>query len=207
MTDQPERPDQDATQPIAGPGTPDDLLAAPPAGVGAPPQLTARPGPSGSLPKSTLAMLGVALLVVGGVGGALIGHTVGTSDTQQTAGGRFARGFPGAGQGGAGQGDRAGAGPGGAGAGVVVGTVTAVDGDTVTIKEQGGRTVSVKLSDSTAITVTKPGSSSDVTVDEQVMATGQAGSDGTVTARNLRIGDQAGFGFRGAGGPGGTGNG
>jgi hypothetical protein len=165
-------------------------------------------------------MIGAALLVVGGVIGALIGHNVGTGGESQRAGnGRtFRNGYgPGGGFGSGGQGQPGQGQPGqgqqgqgrgnqngpnqlpGAGAGFALGTVTAVDGDTVTIKQPNGKTVTVKLSDSTAITVTKKGATSDVKVGEQVLATGQASSDGTVTARSLRVGDQLPFGVgRGA---------
>ncbi|HEX3005758.1 MAG TPA: hypothetical protein VHO27_16205 [Angustibacter sp.] len=194
MTDEPERPAPDAT-PTLSRGT-TDPLAVPPSGAGAEPSLAARRPGSTSLPVSTLVMLGVALLVVGGVIGALVGHSIGGSPSQQVSAARAARGGAGF-QGGFG--NRQGGGQGqpgaaGQGGGFTAGTVTKVDGNTLSVKQQDGTTVVVKVDASTAVTVTKQGSSSDVAVGESVVAMGQAGSDGSVTARTLRVGDQVGFG-------------
>ncbi|WP_426563621.1 hypothetical protein ACPPVT_20660 [Angustibacter sp. McL0619] len=179
-----------------------DPLAAPPAGVQGQPALSPRKsGPS--LPTSTLAMLGVALLVVGGVIGALIGHNVGGDDTQANARGNFSNGrggygFPGGGQApqnrqqGQGQQGQAqpGQGVGPAGRGLAAGTVTAVDGDTVTIKQANGNTVKVKLGDSTTYTLTQKGTKDDVKVGQPVVVTGQTGSDGLIAANSVRTGEQ-----------------
>lgn len=195
MTDEAKRHDHDATQALS-PGAVDPL-AAPPSGGATQPSLVARRPGSTSLPASTLVLLGVALLVVGGVIGALVGHRLGGSSAQQVsaartgrAGNGFAGGFGGR-PGGAQGGQPGGPGQGG---GFTAGTVTKVDGDTITVKQQDGSTAVIKVTGSTTVTVTKAGSSADVAVGEPVVAAGQAGSDGSVTARTLRVGDQGGFG-------------
>jgi hypothetical protein len=199
-----QQPVQPRVQQPAPPGPyVDDPLAAPPAGVAAESQLTPRRTGSG-LPKSTLAVLAVALLVVGGVVGALIGHSVGNDDTVQASGrngfgnARGGYGLPGQGQQGQEdqqdqQGQQGPQGLGGPGRGLASGTVTAVDGDTITVKTADGRTVKVKVSDSTKYSVTKEGSKDDVKVGEQLLVTGRAGDDGTVDASTIRTGDQLTF--------------
>jgi hypothetical protein len=223
MTDQPQRPEevgqperpeevgQTQPQPVqpqpVQPPPADDPLAAPPAGIQQQPTLSPRRSGS-ALPTSTLAMLGVALLVVGGVIGALIGHNVGTDDTRQAgrfSNGRGAYGFPGGGgQGGpqlqqGGPQDRQGQqGQGFVGRGLAAGTVTAVDGDTVTVKQANGQTAKVKLTGDTQYTVTSKGSKSDVKVGEPIVVTGERGDDGTVSASTVRTGEQLQLGGRGA---------
>jgi hypothetical protein len=220
MTDQPQRPEEAGqTQPLGEPQPTEpqptepqpaapqpaaaqpayDPLAAPPAGVQQQPTLSPRKSGS-SLPTSTLAMLGVALLVVGGVIGALIGHNVGTDDTQQAGrftNGRGAYGFPGGGQGAGPQNQQGGPqsqqgqqGQGFAGRGLAAGTVTAVDGDTITVKQANGQTVKVKLTGDTQYTVTTKGSKDDVKVGQPIVVTGERGDDGTVSASSVRTGEE-----------------
>jgi hypothetical protein len=94
-----------------------------------------------------------------------------------------------------------GGGGGGAGFGnATVGQITAVSGDTITIHNtQTNRDVKVNVS-SARITKTADGSVSDLTQNTTVTVIGQAGTDGTVTATTIAIGNVAlGGGRRGAG--------
>jgi hypothetical protein len=85
-----------------------------------------------------------------------------------------------------------------------MGTVTAVNGSTITVQSTSGSSVSVSTSASTIVLVTKTGSVSDLTVGEQIMVRGTS-SSGTITATSIREGDVGpppGAGSGNAGGPG-----
>ncbi len=91
--------------------------------------------------------------------------------------------------------------PGGA---PTMGTVTAVNGSTITVQTTSGSSVTVSTSASTTVLVTKTGSVSDLTVGEQIMVRGTS-SNGTITATSIREGDfgpPPGAGSGNAGGPG-----
>ena len=81
----------------------------------------------------------------------------------------------------------------------MTGTVTAVDGSTLTVKSTAGTTYTVTASSSTTVTVDKTITLADLTAGEQVMVAG-ATSDGVVTATTIRAGS-SGFGPGGFGGP------
>jgi len=84
-----------------------------------------------------------------------------------------------------------------------MGTVTAVNGSTITVQTTSGSSVTVSTSASTTVLVTKAGSVSDLTVGEQIMVRGTS-SNGTVTATSIREGDVGpppGAGSGSAGGP------
>ena len=99
--------------------------------------------------------------------GGAIGGPGGTTD------GRSFRGGPG--------------GPGGAGGGFVAGTVSAVNGDQITVTGRDGTTSSLTISGSTTISKTVTGSSGDVSVGESVTAIGTPAADGSVDATTLQI--------------------
>jgi Domain of unknown function (DUF5666) len=80
----------------------------------------------------------------------------------------------------------------------VTGTVTAVDGSTLTVKSTGGTTYTVTVASSTTVTVDKTITLADLTAGEMVMVAG-ATSNGVVTATTIRAGS-SGFGPGGFGG-------
>ncbi len=82
------------------------------------------------------------------------------------------------------------------GGNATVGTITAVNGDTITVHNtRTNADVKVNVS-SARITKTTDGSPSDLTVNQSVTVVGQAGSDGTVTATTVALGSGLSFGGR-----------
>jgi hypothetical protein len=111
--------------------------------------------------------------------------------------------------------DRTGGGTGGAGAGfggggfgggggftpAASGTITAVDGSTITVHDRATNK-DVKVDASNArISKTTQGTTADLTQNQTVTVVGQAGSDGTVTAQTIAIGAGQGGGGRRGGAP------
>jgi hypothetical protein len=82
-------------------------------------------------------------------------------------------------------------GPGGNASGgkVVSGEVTAVDTESLTVKTQDGSSKIILYSSSTKINKSAEGSASDLKSGTQVMVTGSTGSDGTVTAQTISVGN------------------
>jgi hypothetical protein len=176
--------------------------------------------------RATWVLLVLMVLAVGFVGGAFAQKTWGpTSSTSGlpdfaalgggfpgaggtgTAGGTGATGGTGTsgatgGTGGTGSagGQQPGAFPGGGFGGMTIGTLTAVDGNTLTITGQDGTTTTVTVPDSADVTASKKVPLSGLTVGETVIVSGEAGDDGTVTASSV---SQGGSGFPGGGFPGG----
>ena len=74
-----------------------------------------------------------------------------------------------------------------AGGGYADGTVTAVNGATLTVQSANGSTITVTTSSATTVLVTKPGTVSDLKVGEAIMWRGKT-SDGTTTATDIREG-------------------
>lgn len=86
------------------------------------------------------------------------------------------------------------------------GTITAVDGSTVTVEssDESGTTYTVETSDDTTITEQVEGSLDDLAVGDNVSVMGETADDGSITARSITDGgDEAVAGF--GGGPGGGG--
>jgi hypothetical protein len=134
--------------------------------------------------RATYALAGLALLVVGFVGGAQVQKSYGTAPAASTpAGGvnpaALASAFANRGQGGGGTGAQAGTGSGRSG---VTGTVKLVDGTTVYVETADGTTVIVKTSGTT--TVSAPGALKDLTAGSTVTVQGQT-ADGAVTATSI----------------------
>jgi len=136
------------------------------------------------------------IVVIGVLGGFYLGAKYGqghptpsatpvaaTTSGAGTGTGRFAGG--GAGFGG-------GAGGGGI-APAVAGTVTAVNGTTITVTDRTGRAVKVDVSGA-RITRTQQGTAADLTENATVTVVGQTGADGTVTAQTVAIGGGLGGG-------------
>ena len=130
----------------------------------------------------------VAALVVGGVAGVLIGqNTAGSANaaTQGQRGGFGGYGGPGTGQAGAG------------GGGITAGTITAIDGDTITVKLTSGTTITVTASGTTKVTTTTTSSVSDLAVGQTITAVGAKDANGNVTATRISEGAVGGFGGQG----------
>lgn len=81
--------------------------------------------------------------------------------------------------------------------GFAFGTVTNVDGNTITISSFNGSTMTVTTTSATTVTKSVQGSFSDLKVGQTIRATGTTGSDGTIAATSINEGS-GGFGaFRG----------
>jgi hypothetical protein len=82
--------------------------------------------------------------------------------------------------------------------GIAFGTVTKIDGGTITMSGFDGSTTTVTTSSSTTVTKSAPGALSDLKVGQNVRAVGSTGTDGTVAATAINEGT-GGFGFFGGG--------
>jgi hypothetical protein len=139
-------------------------------------QLAAR-APRRLANRATVVLAGLVLVIGGFVAGAQVeknfGHLPSATPTAFPTGGagRFAGGF-------------GGAAPSPTG-GATTGTVKFVDGTTVYITMPNGDVLTVKTDGSTAIQLTQPGTVKDLQVGATVTVTGQAGSDGTMTATKI----------------------
>jgi hypothetical protein len=99
-------------------------------------------------------------------------------------GGAAARGSGTPGAGGRGGGGGAG---GGAGGGLVQGSITAINGNTLTVTTAGGTTQRVTLTGQTQVSAVTPASQSDLVPGSVVLVQGQAGSGGDITAGSITI--------------------
>ncbi|MET4582970.1 hypothetical protein ABIE21_002480 [Conyzicola nivalis] len=151
----------------------------------------------------TPALALVAVLGVGIFGGVLIGQNTASATSAGSA--ALGQGRP---DGAAG--DAAGGAPAGMG-GFTSGTVTAVDGDTVTLELSDGSTVTITTTDDTTVTTTHDSSVGDLTEGDSLTVIGEADDDGNVAATSITEGARGfGGGTGGAGGgtpPTGTGTG
>ncbi|HVB76488.1 MAG TPA: DUF5666 domain-containing protein [Candidatus Nitrosotalea sp.] len=97
------------------------------------------------------------------------------------------------------------AGLGGGGAAAIVGQITAVNGNTITVHNRITNTdVKVQIDSSTTITNQVAATQSDLATSQNVTVVGPASSNGTVSARSIAIGGAAragGFGAFGGGAP------
>ena len=114
-------------------------------------------------------------------GGLLVGHATGSSATTSQAAGVF--GDPASRP----SGDSA-FGGGGLGGGFTSGEITAIDGNTVTLKASDGSTVTVSTTDGTTVTTTTDASVADLGVGDTVTVIGSTDSSGTVTAQAITEG-------------------
>ena len=133
----------------------------------------------------------VAALGIGVVGGVLIG--------QNTAGSPQSVGMGVRPDGAAGDAPAGGL-PGGGAGGFTSGTVTAVDGSTVTLELDDGSTVTVTTTDDTAVTTIDEASVSDLAEGDSLTVVGEADDDGNVAATSISEG-AVGFGGMGGGNP------
>jgi ferric-dicitrate binding protein FerR (iron transport regulator) len=181
----------------------------PPASVTPPAQLA----PVAVAPKKnwtrylTPALALVAALILGGVAGVLIGQSTVSSTNASSVRGGFGGTGTGAGGTGTGAGGAGGAAGGigtGAGArgGFTAGTITGVDGSTITVKLADGSTVKVNTSTSTKVTKTSTTSVNDLATGDTVTVVGAKDASGAVTATRIsegQLGLGGGFGGRAPG--------
>jgi hypothetical protein len=128
----------------------------------------------------------LAALAIGVFGGILISHgTSGTTQASSTQRGTFG-------------GAEGGGTPGGTGAtgggNFTSGTISAVDGDTVTLTLTDGSTVKVKTSTDTTVTKSDTAAVTDLKKGETVTVIGTTDSSGNVTATTVTEGATGGFG-------------
>ncbi len=163
--------------------------------------------------RNPILTLGVGLIIglLIAVGAYLYGVNAGqaqaASQTQQFFQSRGATGTGGtggtggfAGAGGAGAGAFAGRGT-GAGGGATVGTISKVDGNTLTLTVANQGDVTVSLPANIAITKTVTGTVADLVPGTQVLVRGQQ-SGTNIAATNIQITPAGAAGFFGRGGPG-----
>jgi hypothetical protein len=136
--------------------------------------------------KRVMIGLGIAVLVVAAaVGGFFYGNSVGQARANQARqqlaqqrfggqGGQFPDQTPQPGRGG-------GAGPGGG----IMGTIEAIEGDTLVVKTQQG-TVRVRTSETTFIEKYKAVGLEELETGEQVMVVGSQDESGNITARSIQ---------------------
>ncbi|WP_433212798.1 hypothetical protein ACQP00_00695 [Dactylosporangium sp. CS-047395] len=178
-----DRPSADDTEVLPLVEDEPDLLAEPPLDDDLNERI-AKAAPRRLANRATYALAGVALLVVGFVGGAQVQKSYGTAPAASgPAGGAnpaaLASAFAGRGGNFGGQGN---AGTGTTSRGGVTGTVKLVDGTTVYVETADGQTVIVKTSDKT--TVSTPGALKDLAAGSTVTVQGQS-ADGSVTATSI----------------------
>ncbi len=70
----------------------------------------------------------------------------------------------------------------------VSGEITAVEGETLTVKSPDGSSKIIIVSEATTITKSSEASSADLQVGEEVMIMGSEDAQGTVTAQNISLG-------------------
>ena len=78
--------------------------------------------------------------------------------------------------------------------GMVSGSIIAADASSITVETSDGSTKIILVSGSTSISLTTEGSLSDLVTGEDVVVSGTANSDGTVTAASIRLGSNLGLG-------------
>jgi hypothetical protein len=115
--------------------------------------------------------LAAALLLVGGFVGGYVTKDA-TSSGGDRPGGTFTRmGGPGGG------GPNRAGGPGGGPVNLTIGTITKVDGNTVTIKTTSGSTVKATIGSDTNVNITKAGSVKDLAKGDEIVVNGQRDGD------------------------------
>jgi hypothetical protein len=128
-----------------------------------------------------IAMIVVAILIAGGAFYAGMKYDQSTTAAQQNA---RRQQF---GQGGSGGSNQMGGLRGGNGGGAVNGEILSIDPTSITVKMRDGGSKIVFFSGSTQISKTATGSAKDLVVGEQVMATGTASPDGSISAQMIQV--------------------
>lgn len=131
----------------------------------------------------------IAIMVVGAV---IIGGGSFFAGTKYQGGAESPRSenFPSMGQGGqmrSGQNGGAGMRT-GQGGGMTIGEILSKDENNITVKLPDGGSKIIFFSDSTTITKSATGSSADLTVNENVVVSGSANSDGSINAQSIQLG-------------------
>jgi hypothetical protein len=192
--------DKNGTSPASAEPPAEPATTNPPAASAAPAVATVAAPKKSWTRYLTPALALVAALIVGGVAGVLIGQNTASASNASSLRGGFpngGEGLPGfgGGQGGAGTGNGAAAGGRG---GFTAGTITSIDGGTITLKLTDGSTVKVSTSDSTTVTKSSTAKVSDLSTGETITVVGQPDSSGDVTATRISEGDAGFGGFGGA---------
>jgi Cu/Ag efflux protein CusF len=131
-------------------------------------------------PRTTLALVGLVVLVSGFVGGILVQKSYG-----QTAPTAAANGFPANLPAGGAFPGQTGQGRGNQSTSATTGTVKLVDGTTVYLTLANGDIATVKTSDSTAVAVQRSAALKDLEVGQTVTVQGTAGTDGIISATRV----------------------
>jgi hypothetical protein len=125
----------------------------------------------------TPALALVAAIGIGVVGGVVIGQNTASASDARGSGAQGAFG------------DAAGDAPAGGGmGGLTAGTVTAVDGSTVTLELDDGSTVTVTTTDDTTVTTSDEATVADLAEGDTLTVVGEADDDGTVEATAITEG-------------------
>jgi hypothetical protein len=138
--------------------------------------------------RTTLALSGTVLIVLGFIGGVMVQKNFGTTSSSSAnrganaAGFNAGNGFPGAGGGAAGGAAGAGGAGGTAGRGATTGTVKLVDGSTIYLTTANGDTITVKTSGTTTVRLQQTATAKDIPVGSTVVVQGTADADGIITA-------------------------
>lgn len=148
----------------------------------------------------TWALVGLLLVAVGFVGGAVVQKSFGSSSTTRSG---FAGGFPSGGftrsgetaGGTASETDAGGLAP---PAGVTFGTVKLVDGTNLYVEDRSGQTIKVQVPDTATVTAPREVPLSDFAAGTTVVIRGEAAADGVITATSVSEGGGGG-GLPGAG--------
>lgn len=125
----------------------------------------------------------VAALVIGFFGGLLVGQNSGSGNGGQS-------GFPGN------MGEMPGGGTGGPSGmgGATSGTISSIDGDSITLTLADGSTVTVTTTGDTSVTATEQSSVSQLSEGDTITVLGESDADGNVAADSISEGQSLGFG-------------
>ncbi len=150
--------------------------------------------PKRARPGLTAILVAGVIAVAGFVGGIQAHKTWGAEESggapTAAGGGPNGQRFQG------GRGEQGGQGPGGSFGGMTSGTVVEVEDGVIHVKTSDGKTVQVKTSGDTKVTLSEEGSAKDLKSGASVVVQGETADDGTVTASTVTEGGGTG-GFGG----------
>jgi hypothetical protein len=163
--------------------SPEELLSTSPFDRDVTEELASAPPPRRKLPKLTLSLAGVVLLMAGFLIGIQADKTWG-SGGKSSAASSLSSLLSAARSGRSGAGSRFG-GPGGTSGGGTTGTIKLVDGSTIYVQESNGTVLIVDTNTNTKISIAKSGTTSDLKAGQTVTIEGTSGSNGTMTATSV----------------------